>query len=793
MLTLPLNPVTPASNKGSRRSSGSDLFSRHRRDAMLMAFLSFMVVLHRRFNGEPWQVIAAEAATVLTLFALAFVVVSGWLGLRNATQNTKSIASTTLVGLAVLVPTFSRLLVDRSGSIGAAWEMVMLTTLGLGAATLVFCSRDPRHSALSVICSGFLVLFTSAISDHGSVLVFTITWVVLCLYWLVANHWERLEVHMAQSIRRERTLRFGTTTLGIGVCVLSGLLMFGREPATRLLEWGFMPTSGGQQSADASARSGVGDGDAIVAAKEHAASFGPVESELFLESDMPSLFDMFDDTIGEAFIKRRNEKAVALANQSPAGEEQKKYAKSEKGNAGFSTAREPANVPENMKDKTSPSILQWVGPAGVSLAMERFDRFDGVDWSKSKAELITNYYTENGLARSDFTTEKGHQAWYFRKDLFDPHPLQGETRSDAVKFINLKSPRIPAPVECVGVHIADVDRDDFFAITSDDSWIMPDRLTVPQLTVARLVSRELDGDALHTAPFPQPASSWASELETDGMKLAGQLAKEWTKDLPRGWPAIEQIIERLRQDFVFDRQQPLDPNDPLSDFLNRKRGGDHLFSSAAVAMLQSQGYEARLVTGFYADRNDIDIFSGHVEIGKEDVHVWAEVLAADQVWVPLEPTPAYDQPRFYRTLWNRAITLAGNMLPWFGLTFIGGLMLWLTRAFWGEAVCQIVWKLSRPLGDRWRLAVLIRLLDVRTRLAGAKRPRGVTPRRWFVELASRADESTSNATRKFFDAADVLCYGPNHQAPAGWINDAHQVARRLTVRSLTKTRKLGSV
>ncbi len=50
---------------------------------------------------------------------------------------------------------------------------------------------------------------------------------------------------------------------------------------------GFMPTSGGKGGNDQAARQGVGDGDMMVAAKDQAFTFGPIESEVFLESQLP--------------------------------------------------------------------------------------------------------------------------------------------------------------------------------------------------------------------------------------------------------------------------------------------------------------------------------------------------------------------------------------------------------------------------------------------------------------------------------------------------------------------------
>jgi hypothetical protein len=88
------------------------------------------------------------------------------------------------------------------------------------------------------------------------------------------------------------------------ISLVALLLLLGYIGSTRSTTLGsllgFVPTSGGSGENDESARSGIGDGDRVVAAQETAMSFGPVESELFLEDTSPSLYDMFTDMYGEA-------------------------------------------------------------------------------------------------------------------------------------------------------------------------------------------------------------------------------------------------------------------------------------------------------------------------------------------------------------------------------------------------------------------------------------------------------------------------------------------------------------
>ncbi len=760
----------------------------------MMAMTALALVMHRRGSGEPWSVIACES-----FFALLWIVVAAVLtpvqplasgSFRPSTQVLVRLLQ--CVGLAI--PTLSRWIVKAAGGTGSAWEMVMLTTIGLAACALAVLSRRSRDLSISVICSGFLTLFTTAISDQSTAIYFAILWLVFCLYWMIANHWDKLDVHLAQKVSRTHSIRLSTTVCGSIIAVLVSFAMTGHGLTTHPMDWGFMPTSGGRQWSDPAARSGVGDGDALIAATKHAASFGPVDSGIFLQSDLPSLFDMFDDTLGEVVLKRQSEKAVALPNQKPIENEQQ-FAQSQHGEASFSISREPKKETRALADKNSIAAFHWIGPQGISLAMQRFDRFDGTTWAHGSAGSGEPTSTQTENVPSLVAQSINGKEWFCRECALHPSSLEGELRMDAIKFINLRSTRIPAASPLVGVNIQDVQRSDFFEITADDCLNMPGRSMVPAMTVVNLISRNWMGDHREFTSFAHTDTQTLdrpSLLAYPGADRLHELAIEWTADKPRGWQAIQAVIAHLRSDFEFSRQQTIDAEAPIDHFLKLRRGGDHLFATTATLMLQTLGYQARLVSGFYIDPEKYDRFARHTEVLSDDVHLWCEVRTADGLWLPLEPTPGYLEPRFDRSLWSLAGEQFWAWWPWFAASGVAFWLLWRLRTIWGEWLCLLAWWLSLPMQPTRRIKWLIRLLDYRSRLAGYRRPAGVTPSRWFQAATAGDSHELSGATARFFAAADCVFFSPHAHPVATWVDDASQLVRSLTVRRLRNATTLAN-
>ncbi len=137
--------------------------------------------------------------------------------------------------------------------------------------------------------------------------------------WFVLDCGRDVAVQLKDSWERA----WSSVTAGVFGVVAIAALTLGSAGSTVALG-GWFWGSGGTGRADPFAARGVGDGDQLVAAKDEAASFGAVESELFLDSEVPSLYDMFNDMYGEPVNKKReNERAIGLAPSPEAPKEQR--------------------------------------------------------------------------------------------------------------------------------------------------------------------------------------------------------------------------------------------------------------------------------------------------------------------------------------------------------------------------------------------------------------------------------------------------------------------------------------
>ncbi|HBE68080.1 MAG TPA: hypothetical protein DDW52_08015 [Planctomycetaceae bacterium] len=769
-LVAPIEP-TPDSSRYVRRSEADAVTQDSvfdRTSVVALAIIGIVSMVLRRLDYDARGVVLAELLACVGLIVLLFWT-RNWQRIRWAFPLTAV--------LVVLMPWGVNQIALGMGH-GNDIEILMLTNLGWGSIALALVSKSSRGQNLSVVCSGFLTLFTVFTSDSPEITLVVYLWMAVCLWWLVSKHWADVSTLRANRISRSLTPRVLTLVVGCGAFVLAVLLVSDSVPVLRKLRAEIMPTSGGTSSKDRTARSGVGNGDALIAAKNHATSFGAVETDFFLDSVKPSLFDVFSDQFGNPFRKKKVERAAALSQENverPAG----RIAEANRSSGGeFSVERKMPKAKERLEDLASNALMFWEGRSGVRLAVQRLDQFDGHSWSQSKV------YDRNELRKMQpQSVEVGEDLWFAPPGL----PVQGNLSPfvsafpEAMRFTRYGDNVIPAPSGLQLWHIDMLRQADFFAFTPNSCLLMPGRDTVPDYTVVRFINSELDAEKLDNqfkaTARSEPSVVVSAECE---VKIA-QLVKEFASDEPRGWSQVQAVVYGVRSQF--DLQNTSSEDDQvtsLADFLDSRSGPSYLFATTAALVLDRLGYQTRLVTGFYANPKHFVSSESATAILPQDAHVWLEVNAGHGYWVPLEPSPGFRQPPirstwayWLRTNWPVIAAVVGATVALLAIVYF-------SRAWLFNFAMLVFAPLLNGLPMHKRLVWMRRLLDIRWRFIGESRPSNLTARRRLESGVWGLNETQQAVAVQFCELYDASRFG----APRPGLRSATQDADRAVLSAM---------
>ncbi len=729
---------------------------RRRNGAIAMSIMSLTALYVLRSPYDPTWIMALEilasVAMLVALYRMQFI--------RQHSATWNILAYVTAIGLCWFIDT-----VARGFGFGNGSEVLMLTSFGWLSLVMSYTSQTTRQLGLSVVCSGFLALFITCLSDRSIALLPASIYGVLCLWWLVANHWEKIASTAVVNVERPNWLRVNSVLAGIAVFGVVAYFGVTQVPAVRKLAYELMPTSGGTRYSDPAARTGIGDGEALVAAKNHASSFGNVDTNLFVDSPEPSLYDLFSEQYGVPRKKKKFQRAQALDSQK-VKEQDGKLAEGRRSSSTFSTDRNTSTKASPLNDLKSNALMFWSGRTNQLLATERFYEFDGYEWSNR--EGINDHLHPPGTVDVDGVT------WFYRRyNAIDDFrsPFVG-AHQEALKFVNYRSPIIPSDAGISLWSIDMVDRIDFFNVRFDDSIEMTDRAHVPDYTVVKFVNRTMDIDRIEAALRQRQRQS--DQLKNLPQELSTRivaLQQSIVNPDSNSWEQIQDVLNHFRTNYKFDRSkrstaQELDDDaslsskdsvTPLDEFLDSKTGDDYMFATAAALVLRSLGYDTRFVTGFYVRPRFVKE-SKDVAIVNEDVHTWLEINLGNGNWIAVEPTPTYRQPAYHASLWYRIKQARYQIFGTFLL--IGGIALvgWLLRKSLFELLVLIAWYPLQLVHDRRKVRWLTKVLDLRMKMIGKQRPNGAIPSVWIREQA-QIENAQQNMLRMFFADADRINFG----------------------------------
>ncbi len=697
-----------------------------------------------------------------------------------------------LAGFALAAVWVEVLLRDAQGD-GLPLELKLLVTIR--NFVLVFAALAGHRQLQWLGCglSLFEVVFAASLTSehlgHAAVLVYVVSGV----WWLMGRYWDGLSGHIATRTIRHASWRTYVALPAVLVAV-AALTWAGTGRA--LGPWsGSFGGSGGESRFDPNARGGVNDGDALVPATETAASFGPVESQVFLDSEIQSLYDVVNDMFGDPPKIQATQKAVALP-RSLARETEQRVAESGDAGRDFSTMREPLRRPETLADRETPALLYVAGRTPLHLRLEVFDIYDGVRWLPEPVSQI----------RPPMTLESvGGKPWIRIPQLGSTGLADGQD-SHQLKINRLKTNRIPTPWHPLGVHIDRVDRTDFFD-WPQESVLGMDLEQIPPSLVIHLQSKPLSRRRRQSIDsIPGVATSRYRLVGDDpGSRAVAELARQWTAGIPVGYRQIEAIVDHLRADYTVDRSAVIpEGTDNSVDYFLRvsRRGPDYLFASSAAVMLRSLGYSTRVVNGFYASPENYDSRKRLTPIRSDDLHFWAEVYVGASTWLEIEPTPGYEQlctpPDLLEIAWMAAKGVGDwsrDHWPWLVAVGCSVVAAWRNRRVIRERLATWVWGVFPCRDPRERVLQTLRLLDLRYRGFGPPARAGETLRRQLLRDLNQIPPEQRPFVLQFLQCADWAAFGLNAPAPVVpesiaplCARAAQIVTRRIWANATSRTR-----
>jgi transglutaminase-like putative cysteine protease len=750
------------------------------------ALAGFATVIAELALAEPGRPVSWSLAVAALHCVVAAGLQAGIDRLARSRDPRPGVAEIAIVALFLLpfVAEAARLVGSgRSRTLELAL-LAALRNLGLGLAAL---SSRSAFGRLSAVVSLFLVLTAASVAEEGAtVLVALGGYAVAGGLWLSTVYWRRPRTFAAA--RRPR--RFPVAALALAalvVAAVASVAAIGPARAAMALA-SLVPSSGGTLWDDPDARGGVGDGENEVDGSERPESIGFTESETYLDSDRPSLYDAFNDTYGEPLKPRRQERMIALANPNVV-EPKARAAENLRAGRRFSAVRRPPDRGSRRPgDRGAKALVYVKGPTPLHLGLAAYDRFDGRDWH------------EEPRCERDLPLEREADGGPWLRVALPPQAfLVGATRHQ-VKVGTLDSGPLPAPSHVARFRVGQVDCADFFEWAQEGIVRMAGR-TVPSGTIVETESRTPDPRRLRAITFPgeaQGAGRHLGSADDDRVDPAAvALARSWADGAPRGWPQVEALVDGLRGHAVHDRgaSAPPECDDVVADFLLRsRRGPDYLFATSAAVLLRSLGYPSRLVSGLYADPARYDPRTRHTPVKADDVHVWTEVRLPNGAWVAVEPTPGYrlrgpDRP-WYEVILAASLEAAG--WAWAHrviLTMLVGavvVLLWRRREV-ADGIATLAWNLGARLDPHRSAVRALRLVDRRSGWAGRGRPAGQTPRRWYGPLVRLADGPGADLDR-LLRLAEWGLYAPRGTAPPLSPSADHDVVCKRAMRRWTLRR-----
>ncbi len=725
--------------------------------------------------GTPWYwpPVIMAGYFVGTLVFSACITHTRWF-VRTGNGREQLTWAGTAVGVLLLafpfVAGFARILSSAHFRPLEQTALVALTNIAFFAAAF---TNTQRAGSIAVWVSFVLLISSLMLGESTAIVPLSAAYGGLSVAWLATRYMRRVSAATSRGapVRVAVVPVVGLTLLLAGITATSTRLSKG-IPNT----WGeWAPSSGGSRWANPAALLGIGDGDWVVSGP-NAQSTGSVDSEYFLESDQPSMYDVLTEVYGDPIPPEKMLRAIFVDQEKLLS--QRGHKAPHIGTAGrqFSLYRKGRSQQNAPAPEDANALLYAEGHTPLHLAMNVYERFDGVNWHEPNEEQVA----------CELETRESDTSWMWLPKRHATEMLGG-TRKHQLRFGRLNSERLPIPnlLERIrlgshqGTSVQEWAND---VLRWEHDGILGATQCMPNGTFLEVASRALDRSALFQAN-DLVGHHVAEDHSVDvpkHLRASARALADGFEHIPRGWKQIDALLSHLRKHFVHDRDRlvPSDCEDPIHHFLHQARGGPaYQFVTTATLALRSLGYPTRVVSGFYVDPKDYVATAGHTPIRADDAHFWIEVRTIHGDWITFDPTPGYLNEWYRPTLLESArrfiVGLADRMVAK-PLTSLAGILisilLW-WRPLWLQERLLTMWCLWWPLrSSERRLTDTLRLLDIRSRLCGRQRPPASTPLAWYRSVHNPA-------SRDFLQCLYASLYGEPETTGAAEQSDVQQTCR----------------
>ncbi|MEN0111032.1 MAG: transglutaminase-like domain-containing protein [Planctomycetota bacterium] len=682
------------------------------------------VVLNER---QPGSGLALLVVSVLLAFVIGRFARSRGAGVWSP----RVVGAVVALALLPLVWDAVTRVVSRSG---APYEAQLACVLRNAVLALAATPQLPRATGHAALGSFFLVVFGYLWSTGPLAIGLLVVYALVGTWWLLAAYWDRLGGRFADSSESAMPLRPATLAVLALAAAAAALLPLARNASTTTALSGFFPSSGGTQWNDPFAHGGVGDGDQLVGAKDQASSFGPVDTELFLESKMPSLYDAFNEFSQATPVKIKKQRRAIPLGMSQSLENHAKTGTTQRASKEFSTVRQTTPRKHQHDDRLSAALLMVRGRTPLHLAMETYDRWDG--------RSLIAAESADPIATRLLEADKAGRRWLKLSRSYPSDTFSATARSQ-VRVINLGSERVPTPAGATNVTLTGLHAASMFDFAGDGSLRMSSQ-RIPQLTIFEF-----------RAALRDRSSSPALALVTPpkGSGRVGELAAAWAAPYAEGWRQVEAVVDGLQSRCTHDPEAmaPADAEDAVEHFLfDSRRGPDYLFATSAALLLRSLGYDTRVRSGFYASPDRYRSAARLTSVLAEDAHFWVEVRTKRGkrvsetgetlrgVWMTVEPTPGYGVlyvPESWLAWLSRMATESARLVaakPLESLAWAAAIAsAYALRRRLIDGLLLLWWLLrSRTVGVNGLARVTLRLLQWRAWAHRCGRPTGASLGRW---------------------------------------------------------------